>query len=546
MPVRSQLTPAQRTFGVGITPIERAFRPPQGMENDPIYNDYAREKWANVDFQDAQRGQVQAALAAQEDLRAQRIQEREMQDVEQRATEAMRGKSPDEIPNILAQFPELARSKNLGGFTNFAQAVTPSAGQRTLAPSLRNKLKPHERQYFDEHFTQGGDAISAFDAAQMRGEHENSLAEMMQKGVPLEVVDKYRDKRLSPIEREALIQQHKPKESDPEKKALLDGIFKDIDESYVAADNETPLDVAINKSKLKKQAIASIFAQPAPQQPATQPVATGGQAVPVATNTPVAAQQQAIAPAVRQAIPDDGTGAFTGIISNPNIPEAERNEAFTKLKTIIESATPPKGSTFTDVDKFKKGIQERLDAAKVDLNASRFASDVAPIWTKEKDIVGKAINRMAQDLGVEEDVIIASIFPAAQNGKPALPQKIPMSIVPKEMQPRRRNKFGEREVYAKDLLAAYLADQKGKNPADASYEKDAKMKIEDLSGFVKAAGNDPIYVKALKKVGMDTDRTQEDVIREYIKSKIQPVATPQAANSPQPPVAKIKSVREIR
>lgn len=205
------LTPSQRVFGVGLTPIERAFRPPQGMENDPAYNDYARRKFAAADMEDAQRGQVQEALAAQEDARAQRAQDRQMQQVEQRATEALRGKSPEEIPNILAQFPELARSRNLGGFTNFAQAVTPSAGQRTLAPSLRMKLKPYERQYFDEDFATHGDAVKALENAQLRGEHENALVDMMKSGVPLDVIDKYRGRPLNPIERETIVQQYSSK-----------------------------------------------------------------------------------------------------------------------------------------------------------------------------------------------------------------------------------------------------------------------------------------------------------------------------------------------
>mgnify|MGYP003437838218 CR=1 FL=1 len=97
-----------------------------------------------------------------------------------------------------------------------------------------------------------------------------------------------------------------------------------------------------------------------------------------------------------------------------------------------------------------------------------------------------------------------------------------MSIVPKEMQPRKRDKFGEREMYVKDLLAAYLADQRGEDPADANYERTSKAKIEDLSGWMEAAEKDTypdkeVYKKAIRKLGLDTDRTQEDVIREYIK-----------------------------
>jgi hypothetical protein len=219
---------------------------------------------------------------------------------------------------------------------------------------------------------------------------------------------------------------------------------------------------------------------------------------------------------------DDGTKGLRSIISNPDVPEVDRNVAFTELKTLLESQTPPKGSTFTEIAKFKNDLKERIDSARVDLEANRFREMVAPVWTKEKDIVAKAIKRMAQDLGAEEDTVIASLFPRDKNGEPAEQQKIPMSIVPKEMQPRKRDKFGEREMYVKDLLAAYLADQRGEDPADANYERTSKAKIEDLSGWMEAVEKDTypdkeVYKKAIRKLGLDTDRTQEDVIREYIK-----------------------------
>jgi hypothetical protein len=270
-----------------------------------------------------------------------------------------------------------------------------------------------------------------------------------------------------------------------------------------------------------------MIAEP-PAPAAAAPVGTGtvlrpkaGAAAPTTPATEKAADEGTVGGGMPKTS-DDGTKGLRSIISNPDVPEVDRNVAFTELKTLLESQTPPKGSTFTEIAKFKNDLKERIDSARVDLEANRFREMVAPVWTKENDIVAKAIKRMAQDLGAEEDTVIASLFPRDKNGEPAEQQKIPMSIVPKEMQPRKRDKFGEREMYVKDLLAAYLADQRGKNPADANYEGISKAKIEDLSGWVKSVdeGDYPdkeVYKKAIRKLGLDTDRTQEDVIREYIK-----------------------------
>ena len=286
---------------------------------------------------------------------------------------------------------------------------------------------------------------------------------------------------------------------------------------------ETATQQQVNPSAAATRlALTAMASAATPFAPAAFPSAALANALPQ-VQSPVT---QAVAPSV----PDDGTGELRSIISNPDVPEVDRNVAFTELKTLLESQTPPKGSTFTEIAKFKNDLKERIDTARVDLEANRFREMVAPVWTGEKDIVAKAIKRMAQDLGAEEDTVIASLFPRDKNGKPAEQQKIPMSIVPKEMQPMKRDKFGEREMYVKDLLAAYLADQRGKNPADASYEKDSKAKIEGLSGWMEEAEKDTypdkeVYKKAIRKVGLDADRTQEDVIREYVKSMALPVAT---------------------
>jgi len=173
-----RLTPAQRTFGVGLAPTYDIFRPPEGMELDPAYSPATRQQQGMAMTADLQRQAFKDAADEQQFARQQRDDERRMQQVEQQATEALRGRNPEEIPNILAQFPELARSRNLGGFTNFAQAVTPSAGQKTLASGLRMKLSPEERAYFDADFPTHGDSLRSFDNAQKLGAHDKWLADL--------------------------------------------------------------------------------------------------------------------------------------------------------------------------------------------------------------------------------------------------------------------------------------------------------------------------------------------------------------------------------
>lgn len=306
------LTPSQRVFGVGLTPIERAFRPPQGMENDPAYNDYARRKFAAADMEDAQRGQVQEALATQEDARAQRAQDRQMQQVEQRATEALRGKSPEEIPNILAQFPELARSRNLGGFTNFAQAVTPSAGQRTLAPSLRAKLPPAAIPHFNKRFAETGDALDSNEYAQRALDHEKFVADVlpdvMAGGGTMEDLQKIRDQiDLGPIERAAFRESWKRRgtggvKDDHRAEAMKDSIRSMYEALPDTDDAGKPLgidEILRQRAEIADKAYRTFYPEKFKQEAVAQPVATGGQAAPVATNAPVAAQQQSVTPAIQ-------------------------------------------------------------------------------------------------------------------------------------------------------------------------------------------------------------------------------------------------------
>lgn len=426
------LTPSQRVFGVGLTPIERAFRPPQGMENDPAYNDYARRKFAAADMEDAQRGEVQAALDEQRAKREQRKSDEQMARAEAAAIDSMRGKSPEEIPNILAQFPELARSRNLGGFTHFAQAVQPSAGQKTLAPSLRNRLKPHERQYFDEHFTQGGDAVSAFDAAQMRGEHENSLADMMQKGVPLDVIEKYRSRPLNPIEREALVQQHavKATKDDHRTEAMRDAIKAAYESMPVVGDVDpvtnkpfTIDEILQARSEVANKAHRSFYPEKYQQTPVApqagvqgkqsgdvdQAAQVGGVATEAASPSGTPQPKKPLTPQeIEKSIQESDEMGLARIGADISYPLQARSKALEKLKA---SVTPMKNLSIREQREFDKNKKDLIGKVEETIRKDNFVIDTLnPAWTDEKSKLAPLVEEFAKKNNVNIDNLYNSIY----------------------------------------------------------------------------------------------------------------------------------------
>jgi len=406
MPAR--LTPAQKTFGIGLLPEYEMFRPPEGMEFDPAYSNFTRNQQGLAVTSDLQK---QVFRQQQDDLR----RGQEVLQAEDDAIAAMKER-PDEIPNILRSFPELARSKNLGGVLNYAQAVQPSAGQKTLAPSLRNRLKPHERQYFDEHFGQNGDAVSAFDAAQLRGEHENGLVDMMKGGVPLDVVDKYRDRPLSPLEREALIQQHAVKhggEKDVFREQKLKGLLTTL-ESEVPAFNSDPAKgpVVTLQDVLNKQAAnydmahRIVYPEKYQQPPAVAtPAAEGGAVVP--------AQTAAVPPQ------DDGKSHLREILGEKAYPTPEAKQQLVEksIKDMEEALAShaPEGLLPIEIARQRKLLADNIAEAKDTLAVNKIAqSHVAPIWDEEK----RNIDSIVDDYAKKAKIPVSAVWNAIALNSP--------------------------------------------------------------------------------------------------------------------------------
>ena len=465
------------------------FRPPEGMEFDPAYSNFTRD---------------QQGIAAQVDLQRKALQQqRDEFSREQRALQAEDAafaemkKHPDEIPNILRSFPELARSKNFDNVLQYAQAVQPNAAQKTLSASLRNRLKPHERQYFDEHFSKNADAVSAFDAAQLRGEHEAGLVDMVKGGVPLSVVDQYRDRPLSPLEREALIQQHnkKPTEDENEfaRKKALEYLFSQGGYDLTKPEEFTRMQSdAANIHKLFPPIRQG--AQPVQPPAIATPAAEGGVVAPAgAVATPI--QTKAAAPAIQQ--------PQTTQIA-PVTPE-------THIKALEEAlAKPaPEGLLPIEIARQRKQIADKLAEAKDNLEVDKIAQTyVAPIYDDEKRHIDSVVDEYAKEFKLPTSAVWNAI--ATNSPLPARNQNV---------------SFGEDSPYNLDAASgmivatpslALFGDQaEAVNP---KFQKALQLlraenaKRRPFGTFIRGIGNE------------FTPPTKAQILADYAKEKAKPVA----------------------
>jgi hypothetical protein len=523
-----RFTPAQRQFGIGLTPTYDIFRPPEGMELDPAYSPATRQQQGLAMTADLQRQAFKDAADEQAFARQQRMDDQQMQQVEQQATEALRGAPPEEFGNILSKFPELARSKNLGGFTNFAQAVTPSAGQKTLAPSLRNRLKPHERQYFDEHFTKGGDAVSAFDSAQLRGEHENGLVDMMKSGVPLDVIDKYRDRPLSPIEREAIVQQHATTKGGKSTSPLQDAYELDLKALY--DDDEFLSLPPADKAKrvrdmrlayeLDKAAVAQQVAQAqgAPVAGQVQQNAVAGapksQLKEVLGGKPEATQKAFALPneiEMKAMInsPEAVEGDYSGLIENANVPIHLKKQALEKFRAFAANPPTLPGSTLGDVLARKDKIAEQLKRAEKAVRLAPEQDKYIQAWSDAKQDTAKDISRFAKSIGADEDSIVNSLA------------KDEIIEIPGRFNPETEDfKWSVRDLFYDDQAKRLGVDAR-RIPSLPNERLEPFQKSE----FAKELGVESFTLPGLRRIELGSGKkTYDDVLNAYVQEKVKPVA----------------------
>lgn len=469
----ASITPAQRVFGIGMTPIEKAFRPPEGMEYDPAYNDFARQKWAKADMEDAQREAVRAQTEEARAKREQLAADRATRQIEDDAIAAMK-KRPDEIPNILRSFPELARSRNLGGVLDYARAVTPSAAQKTLTPSIRKSLKPDEVAHFDRLIQENPDPVEAKLGAERMAAHETNLADMLSKGVPLSTIEQFRNRPLGPLERAAIVNEHTRKSDwSPEQKSLLEGAMRDIDDNYTPATGESAFDVAMNKSKLKQQLIAAMLTKSTGQQPPAiaTPAAEGGNVAPAVAPAPTAAPVATLAPFVA--------------------PSPEDN-----IKRLEEAlkAPAPEGLLPHQIEAQRAETRKKLADAQENLSIQKVANDVvAPVWNEEKADIDSLVSNYAKEMGYPAQ----SVWNAIASGAPLPSMSGQRGLVP--------------AAYA--ILGENIYSVNPKFEKALSTLKGEASKVRPIGTFFSGIG------------GEFTPPTKNKILEAYAKEKAKPVAS---------------------
>lgn len=441
-----RLTPAQKTFGIGLLPEYELFRPPEGMEFDPAYSNFTRQ---------------QQGLAAESQLQRQAFQQqrdelRRNQEVlaaEDDAIAAMKER-PDEIPNILRSFPELARSRNLGGVLDYARAVTPSAAQKTLTPSIRKSLKPDEVAHFDRLIQENPDPVEAKLGAERMAAHETNLADMLSKGVPLSTIEQFRNRPLGPLERAAIVNEHTRKSDwSPEQKALLEGAMRDIDNNYAPAQGESALDVAMNKSKLKQQLIAAMLPKSTGQQPPAiaTPAAEGGNvaSAPVAPISSVVPGMggNTVLPEVQKLPPHHYVQEINAIdTSNPvsakiladlteagDLPIEAKRAAVAKLGKVVESPPDFGQLSLREIAETKHQLSTAYEKAKNSLQMDEIIEkDVKPAWTKAKSDMEKLVDAFAAKNKVSPISVYRSIasgeYIPSLNEKGIVVGEVPASV----------------------------------------------------------------------------------------------------------------------
>lgn len=443
-------------------PAFEFFRPPEGMEFDPAYSNFTRQQQGLTAESQLQR---QAFQQQRDELR----RNQEVLAAEDDAIAAMKER-PDEIPNILRSFPELARSRNLGGVLDYARAVTPSAAQKTLTPSIRKSLKPDEVAHFDRLIQENPDPVEAKLGAERMAAHETNLADMLSKGVPLSTIEQFRNRPLGPLERAAIVNEHTRKSDwSPEQKALLEGAMRDIDNNYAPAQGESAFDVAMNKSKLKQQLIAAMLTKSTGQQPPAiaTPAAEGGNVAPAPTAAPVATPVPFVAPS-----PED------------NIKRLEE-----ALK-----APAPEGLLPHQIEAQRAETRKKLADAKENLAVQKVANDVvAPVWNEEKADIDSLVSNYAKEMGYPAQ----SVWNAIASGAPLPSMTGQRGLVP--------------AAYA--ILGENIYSVNPKFEKALSTLKGEASKVRPIGTFFSGIG------------GEFTPPTKNKILEAYAKEKAKPVAS---------------------
>ena len=509
----------------------RAFRPSQEeLDNPFLSSPYARQQDALV----AQEDMVNQQLAAEQaqmmadQRKASRLEQ--VYEAEDLANEALAsGVPPDEV---IQRFPRLAQSPNFSNYMQQAREVRPA--QKTLAPHFRSMFKTaEERADFDEAMSQFGDVTRADDYARAKAAERGLRVELIDAGVPLEVLEK-----AGPLtgEKAAILKrQHKIASTNGDPLAMKG--YEEWLRMRVAGD---PEGAEVLRKDLEAQGINIFPPKVAPTPaPVASPAPASATAVAPSAASPAAQENifedegdfvppEKVAEVKRAKIgaPDVDENFYSAFIASPNNSIADKRAALEKFKEFVKAPTNRPGATLGEVFSRKEKLDELLRQAEEDVQFFPEREKYVEAWQQAKESRMGEINDFARSLGVPADTVINSMAKgeAVDTGTKFNPDT-------------------ESTVWpVRDLFYDFLSKKLGVERSKLPGLPEERLEPFQKSRFAKRLGVESFTLPGLRRVELGSGKkTYQDVL----DAVIQDASRSRPSSRPTPSV-KIKSIKEIK
>lgn len=480
---------------MGIDPLHRYFRPPEGMENDPAYREDVRQQMEMVADED----RLKAAQAREDATFA----------AEDEAVQWAKD-NPDQIPNIFQAIPQLALSQNARGFAQVQ--ATPSRATDTLSPSLRMKLPAPARAYYDEELSVDGDAIGAYDRAEMRHAREQQGVEMAKNNVPFEVIRQFKDSGQWPsaLEQQELIRRHTPVKGEMTEDDEVRDIMK-IQESAGFFDEMPMEDIVKHRKSIRDAVKASRVVAPPPaakDKETPTPLkdtlkGMSGASVTPPDNERIKQVQE------HMASPEVDETFFANAVKNPNLPDNVRREALEKFRQFAKSPPPREGLTIGQSLARQQKLRDEVASAEKDFDYIPELRRANEAWSTAKGNIDQNIDAFAKSLGVGKSQVVESLLQD---------EKIPVPGREKEYTTiAGRDDVGGSAyegIPVRKLLGEFMGSPATWNQINPVLAPLAKSKFAD-------------------RLGTATPKTYGDVLQAYLEEKTAP-AKPAVEEMPAP------------
>ena len=176
------------------------------------------------------------------------------------------------------------------------------------------------------------------------------------------------------------------------------------------------------RAEIADKAYRTFYPEKFKQEAVAQPVATGGQAVPVAGSQlkevlggKLEAPKEAFSlpneAELRGMInaPEAGEDDYIGLIENTNVPINLKKEALEKFRAFAINPPPLPGSTLGDVLARKDKIAEQLKRAEKEVRLAPERDKYIQAWNAAKQDTAKDISRFAKSIGADDASVINSL-----------------------------------------------------------------------------------------------------------------------------------------